>query len=109
MSGNDGEFVLRMITHKNIKPNNCRDSLVVTHLTTSLPIHGLKMAERTGCLVFRDHGRMCLFDKSILLTYFYETCYIDWFAYVMKALGTETTPMNGCSFIDDVEQEMQKC
>ena len=27
---------------------------MVTHLTTSPPIHGLKMAERTGCLVFHD-------------------------------------------------------
>ena len=31
---------------------NSRDSLVVTHLTTSLPVHCLNMAERTGSLAF---------------------------------------------------------
>ncbi|KAF2143334.1 uncharacterized protein K452DRAFT_169326 [Aplosporella prunicola CBS 121167] len=27
---------------------------MVTHLTTNQPVHSLKMAERTGCLVFCD-------------------------------------------------------
>ena len=49
----DQYFHLSLMT-KNKKTYNSGDSLVVTHLTTSPPIHGLKMAERTGCLVLRD-------------------------------------------------------
>ncbi|KAF1987867.1 hypothetical protein K402DRAFT_329726, partial [Aulographum hederae CBS 113979] len=39
---------------KKMKTYDSRDSHVVTHRSTSLPIHGLNMTERTGCLVFRD-------------------------------------------------------
>ena len=36
---------------KNAKTYNSGDSLVVTHLTTSPPVHCLYMAERTGGLI----------------------------------------------------------
>jgi hypothetical protein len=37
---------------KKCKTINSRDSLVVTHPTTSLPAHVLRTAERTGSPVF---------------------------------------------------------
>ena len=33
---------------------NSRDSLLVTHATTSRPIHGLNIGERTGTVIFHD-------------------------------------------------------
>ena len=36
------------------KTYNRRDSLLVTHATTSRPIHGLNIGERTGTVVFHD-------------------------------------------------------
>ena len=43
------KIVEKRITKVKNKTYNSRDSLVVTHPTTSLPIWGLCMAERTGC------------------------------------------------------------
>jgi hypothetical protein len=49
------------------KTYNSRDSLLVTHATTSPPIRSLDMTEQTGSLVFCDlwlyvEERPCLFD-----------------------------------------------
>ncbi|KAJ6054148.1 uncharacterized protein N7446_010160 [Penicillium canescens] len=36
------------LSFHSIQPGPCKDSLVVTHLTTNLPACGLSTAERTG-------------------------------------------------------------
>ncbi|KAF1983954.1 hypothetical protein K402DRAFT_360133, partial [Aulographum hederae CBS 113979] len=52
--GKRGKRGKRTRIKKIAKTYGSRDSHVVTHRSTSLPIHGLNMTERTGCLVFRD-------------------------------------------------------
>ena len=56
------------------KTINSRDSLVVTHPTTSLPAYGFSTAERTGSPVFhtlwsiaRIHGVIITYQLQIFL------------------------------------------
>lgn len=41
-------------TVKRAKTYNSRNSRVVTHRTTTLPVYGLSTAERTGCSIFHN-------------------------------------------------------
>ena len=54
------------VNNKKTKTYSTRDSLVVTHPTTSLVIRGLSMGERTGSRVFHYLWPYVVFCRDVV-------------------------------------------